>query len=134
MGGFRVKCYGRGLASDFVSPHILPSIIDPRVHALKTLGCFHERGENACTLLSFFPTHNVGSVPFSLIYLLRYPPIKTLHSMANFDHVGQHISQLETFGLGIYKALSFIVHHTYWCKPPVNGEYQHWLQLMALTG
>ena len=24
--------------------------------------------------------------------------------------------------------------HTCWCWPPVNGEYQHWLQPVALTG
>ena len=24
--------------------------------------------------------------------------------------------------------------HTCWCGPPVNGEYQHWLQPVALTG
>ena len=29
---------------------------------------------------------------------------------------------------------SLLPTHTYWCGPPVNGEYQHWLQPMALTG
>jgi hypothetical protein len=24
--------------------------------------------------------------------------------------------------------------HTCWYRPPVNGEYQHWLQPVALTG
>ena len=24
--------------------------------------------------------------------------------------------------------------HTRWCRPPVNGEYQNWLQPVALTG
>jgi hypothetical protein len=24
--------------------------------------------------------------------------------------------------------------HTFWCGPPVNGEYQHQLQQVALTG
>jgi hypothetical protein len=24
--------------------------------------------------------------------------------------------------------------HTFWCWPPVNGEYHYWLQPMALSG
>jgi hypothetical protein len=26
------------------------------------------------------------------------------------------------------------IPHTYWCGSPMNGEYQHWLQPVALTG
>jgi hypothetical protein len=30
--------------------------------------------------------------------------------------------------------VSLIPPHTNWCVSPVNGEYQHWLQPVALIG